>query len=123
LLRFREMLLDNKMSYSVDETNSFLALIEKARTGYLKDLQRKVLDLKSQLKSIAKSAKDDESLKKLEEAKYRVEHFSKQAEILQREADELKEEIKDMVALQNREIELFRNLVKVTLNEELIVKV
>jgi len=117
------MLLDNKMSYSVDETNSFLALIEKARTGYLKDLQRKVLDLKSQLKSIAKSAKDDESLKKLEEAKYRVEHFSKQAEILQREADELKEEIKDMTALQNREIELFRNLVKVTLNEELIVKV
>jgi len=28
-----------------------------------------------------------------------------------------------MTALQNREIELFRNLVKVTLNEELIVKV
>ena len=59
---------------------------------------------------------------KLEEAKYRLEHFTIQTGKLKEEIILVEEEIKDAQATFNRELELFTNLVKIAMGKEIEIK-
>lgn len=119
-----ELLIGGKITLNAEQNNLFMERLKFANSGELEDLQQEYLNLQQELKEVKEQPMTDKDFSlRMEEAKYRLEHFSKQQEDLQREGGNLKEEIDDNIALWNKELELFKNLVLVTLGKEIEVKV
>lgn len=79
-------------------------------------------ELKERIDMLEKTVGDKDFILKLDEALYRQEHYTQQAGKWRKLIEGLEEEIEAKKARKNREMELFTNLVKISLGEEVEVK-
>ncbi len=112
---------EGKIRLLPQQNEDLLALIEER--DKLENLQKKYYRIIKELEKIEIPSSINKDLSfKLEEAKYRLEHFSKQKEKIKGASSDLEEEIKDLQALLKRETELFQNLVKIALDKDIEIK-
>ena len=76
-------------------------------------------EMKQRLDALGKAVGDKELLLKLEDLEYRLDHFRKQSRRLKEEIERVQEDVNEVTRLRQRETEFFRNLVKVSLGEEI----
>jgi hypothetical protein len=111
-----------KINLLPQQNEDFFNLVSES--DKLENLQKKYFRIIKELEKLNIPANINKDFSfKLEEAKYRVEHFSKQKEKITEAAGDLEEGIKDMKVLLKREIELFQNLVKISLDKEIEIKI
>ncbi len=84
------------------------------------DLQQR-FELREELHQLEKSIGNKDFLLKLDEAHYRLEHFALNEQKLQSDVAQQEDELSALKAKQQREIEFFINLVKVSLGKEIKV--
>ncbi len=94
-----------------------LAEIEKAPT-----MQEK-FELKQQVDALEKSTGNRDFIIKLEEAIYRLDHFNQQIDKFRQEVTIIEEEIEELINRRGRELDLFKNLVKISLGKEIEVRI
>ncbi len=80
-------------------------------------------DLRQQLEALERSTGNRGFVLKIDDVEYRLTHFREQEQRLLAELAFVQEETNDHLALRNRQIELFANLVKISLGKEMNVKV
>ena len=121
LKNLKQAIEEGKVSLLLQQKDDILALI--VEKDQLQSLQLKYKKITEEIKSLhlAPIITKDISLK-MDEAKYRLEHFSKQEEKIKTEMLEAEDEMKDLQALMNREIDLFQNLVKLALDKDIEIK-
>ena len=121
LKNLKQAIEEGKVSLLLQQKDDILALI--VEKDQLQSLQLKYKKITEEIKSLhlAPIITKDISLK-MDEAKYRLEHFSKQEEKIKTEMLEADDEMKDLQALMNREIDLFQNLVKLALDKDIEIK-
>lgn len=123
---FRELksaLASGKIELDSGAANLTFEHIDRAEKGYLEKLRNKHFEIKEELEHLKETALGKDFKLKLEEAKYRVEHFQQQIVKIKEEKEQLEEEINENIALYNRELDLFENLVKISLGKEVKVRV
>ena len=101
------------------EAIKLLTLIKKANDGYLKSLQTKHFTLQKEFEQLKEIQKDQVHAHKVEETEYRLNHFSEQVDKIKSGMHFVEEEVSALVSLRNKEIDRFKNLVLVTLKEEI----
>ncbi len=112
---------ESKVRLLPQENEDLLLLI--AESSKLENLQKRYFNIIRELEKLNVSPAVNKDLSfKLEEAKYRLEHFSKQEEKIKERAADVEEEIKDLQALLKRETELFSSLVNISLGKEIEIK-
>lgn len=77
--------------------------------------------LKEKIDQLEKSVGDKDFIVKIEEAGYRADHFTQQDEKLQQELYELNDAFEELKAKRTREIELFVNLVMMSMGKKIQV--
>src|SRR3989338_2657192 len=80
-------------------------------------------EMKQRLDALAKAVGDKELLLKLEDIEYRMDHFKKQSQRLKEEIDRVQDDVNEVTQLRQRETEFFQNLVKISMGEEIVIKV
>lgn len=80
-------------------------------------------EMKQRLDALAKAVGNKELLLKLEDIEYRMTHFRTQSQRLQEEITRVQDEMGEVTQLRQRETEFFTNLVKVSLGQEIEIKV
>ena len=121
LRNIKQAIEEGKINLLLQQKEDIVSLIGEKEQ--LQALQLKYKKITEEIKSLhlAPIITKDISLK-MDEAKYRLEHFSKQEEKLKSEILEMEEEVKDSQALLQREIDLFQSLVKIALDKEIEIK-
>jgi len=121
LRNIKQAIEEGKINLLLQQKDDIVSLIGEKEQ--LQALQLKYKKITEEIKSLhlAPIITKDISLK-MDEAKYRLEHFSKQEEKLKSEILEMEEEVKDSQALLQREIDLFQSLVKIALDKEIEIK-
>ncbi len=79
--------------------------------------------LKEKIDLLEKSVGDKDFIAKVDEARYRTDHFTQQDEKQQQELYELKDTFEEITARRTREIELFTNLVLMSLSQKVQVTI
>ncbi len=105
-----------------------LAAVAEERQRLLKNLRDTThlaerFTLKEKIDELEKSVGDKDLITKVEEARYRADHFTQQDEKLQQELFELNDDVQEITVRRVREIELFTNLVKMSLGRKIEVTV
>lgn len=100
-----------------DERQKLLIEIEKAES-----LQQK-FELKERLHHVEKHAGGHDFALKMDDAYYRLEHFSQQASRLQEDLAKLEDALQEKNIRRQREVELFTNITKISLGKEIKVAV
>lgn len=112
-------LLNGKLNIKLDEMaiadNSFTLLKE----GYLQKVQQEKLRLQKQLDTLKTQPLDKEFTLKLEETKYRLDHFSKQVHMLQSQLATLEEKGKELQAKNQHSQQHFKNIVRVSFQKDI----
>ncbi|MEW5896266.1 MAG: hypothetical protein AB1668_01110 [Nanoarchaeota archaeon] len=104
---------DNKeLAFPVDEVNMFLATLEKIDKDSLKKMQEEGRRMKKDLQELQRAMRGDDSLLKLDEAKYRLEHFARQKEMLEEEISILTQNIAKLSEARAKEKEALQNLLR-----------
>lgn len=117
----RGLVIDNKVSLTPEITKAFLDLVAKADRGYLNELQQERRELQQESARIAPPPSDRPFLLKLEEAQYRLEHFTQQVTQLQQQISEAEEQMKELKEQRSKELDLFLHLIKMGLGKEIEV--
>jgi len=99
----------------------YFGFIEQAQGGYLKPLQRRQKTLLQESSQVQIPSHNKLIAHKLQEAQYRFDHFAQQAQLGKERLSALDEEIKEAGDQRNREVELFCNMVKVSLGKEIVL--
>ena len=86
------------------------------------DIQKR-FEFKQQLDQLEKTVGNKDFLIKIDEMHYRLDHFRQQAEKLQQELTQLDDDFREKEFSLERELELFRNLVRLGLLKEIEIKV
>jgi len=108
-----EVELDDKQKETVSE------LVEKAKSGYLKEILERAKELEKKADEIKTKLKGYSVDKLIEEAEYKSEHFEEQTVLMGREIEELKVKLQ---ALGNEKLEEdLKELVKDVLKVELML--
>ena len=115
-------LLQNKIPFETEKLNSYLELIKKARTGYLEDLHKRHRVLHQELEGPSIPLKNRDFVMKLEEARYREEHFSKHLDEIEEKRGALEEELENYQERYDREVQLLQDMVKMGLGKEVTIK-
>ena len=112
---------EEKITFYFSQKEEITLLINEA--DKLEKLHAKYSNVNRELEKLnVPSTITKEVSLKLEEAKYRLEHFTIQTGKLKEEIILVEEEIKDAQATFNRELELFTNLVKIAMGKEIEIK-
>lgn len=100
--------------------------IKDSRTQLLADLEHsdvsRRFEIRQQLDVLEKGVGSKDFIFKMDEAHYRLEHFAQQVQKAQEEADIIQDNLSAQLARQERETDLFTNLVKLSLGKEIRVK-
>ena len=80
-------------------------------------------EMKQRLDALAKAVGDKELLLKLEDIEYRMDHFKKQSQRLKEEIERVQDDVNDVTQLRQRETDFFQNLVKISMGEEIVIRV
>ncbi len=107
--------------------NNFLA-IKDQRAKLLQQIEmndsfHERFELKQRVDQLGKAVGDKELLLKLEDLEYRLNHFRTQAQRLKEEIARVQDDLNDTMQLRQRETNFFQNLVKVSMGEEIVIKV
>ncbi|MFH1275699.1 MAG: hypothetical protein ABIH82_01160 [Candidatus Woesearchaeota archaeon] len=116
-------LQQNKIVVETEKLNNFLQMLKKARSGFLEDLHNKQLSFHQDLDGPLVPLKNRDFVMKLEESRYRVEHFSKQLDELEERKAAVEEELEELDNRKNRELTLFQDMVRIGLGKEVTVRV
>ena len=119
LRELKEDLINEFIKLGPEEKNETMTLIERAQSGYLQQLIKEHDRLLEEIAMVKNISGNKEFLLKVEDSQYRFSHFSKQVEKLRKEVQFVEEELKSVINLRERELEMFKNLAKVSLNKEL----
>jgi hypothetical protein len=120
---FKESLLTNMIKLEPEQQNVITSLLDKAEAGYLQQLRKNNQQIKEELIMLKEVAGNRDFLLKVEDAQYRFNHFYKQVEKLREEALSLESDVKELTSVMDKELELFRNMVKVSLERSIEIKV
>jgi hypothetical protein len=124
LREMREQILNGKIKLDPLQNDASLRIIDECIGGKLKILQEQSIRAKEELEMLKEPTfKNKDHLMKVEEAKYRLEHFTKQGTKLVEEVSDAEDELDDLRAIQKREIELFQNLMMVSFGKEIEIRV
>lgn len=118
----KQSLDENKILLNAASVESFLSAFHQQEE--LSKLHREYLQLKAEIRKsdIPHTVTRDLSFK-LEEAKYRLDHFSNQFDKMEEEVNSVEEELRKTDVALKGELDLFQNLVKIALGKEMTVKV
>ena len=119
LQQLEEQLTQDSASLSPEDINIFLGHLNKVREGYIQGLQSEFYSLKNELNQIDLSLKSRYFIFKIQEANYRVEHFTKQVEKINDEIAQLEDEISELQDFHAKEQQFFQNTTKISLNKEI----
>lgn len=103
-------------------------MIKEERAGLLAELEgcddiHQKFEIKERIDLLEKAVGNKDFILRVDEALYRVEHYIGQGRVWRKQIDELEEEIVSRKAQRDHEIEMFVNLVKVSLGEDVEVRV
>ena len=122
LEELRNALTIGKIEFDLEQKNIIFKLIEKADSGYLKELQNNYFELSKKQEELRLKIENKDFSQKVEEIKYRLDHYNELVNKLSEEMKDVEEELNDNNIVKKREIEFFVNLVKVVLNKEIEIK-
>ena len=117
LRQLQENPLYNSITHIRDQRTKLMQDIDKADNAPWR------IDLRQQLEALERSTGHRGFVLKIDDVEYRLAHFREQEQRLLADLAFVQEEMNDQVALRNRQIELFANLVKISLGREMNVKV
>ena len=112
-------LQQERLRLGVEEINLYYDLIAKARNGYLEELHHNNMHLHKELEGTAVPLRNRDFVMKIEEARYRVEHFTKKLNELQDRLFELEEELEQADESISQEQKLFQDMARIGLRKEL----
>ncbi|MBI2666103.1 hypothetical protein HYX13_00675 [Candidatus Woesearchaeota archaeon] len=118
-----EKMHSTALPVTLQQTTSFLEKCTQADVGHVHQLRQRQQELQQQGASIAPSPEEQGTLVKMEDAQYRLEHFSKQVAQLQHQQKEIEEQQNELQEQRAQEIGLFQHLVKMGFGKEVEVKV
>ncbi len=110
-----------------DASYTLFSQIRDQRSQLLTEMQsttdiQKRFELKQQLDQLEKTVGNKDFILKIDESQYRLDHFMQQAEKLQQELTQLDDDFREKEFSLERELELFRNLVRLGLLKEIEIK-
>ena len=124
LRNLKNQVIEGKLNLITQQNDTLMEFISLANSGKLEELREEYKYLNDQLNETENSNPSDKDfILRLEEAKYRLEHFSKQAEKIQEEVEVVDEEINNLLAVRSRNVELFQNLVRLAFAKELELRI
>ncbi|MBI2662156.1 hypothetical protein HYX11_01725 [Candidatus Woesearchaeota archaeon] len=119
LQQLEEQLTQDSASLSPEDINIFLGHLNKVREGCIQVLQSDFYGLKNELNQIDLSLKSRYFIFKIQEAHYRVDHFTTQVEKINEEIAQLEDEISELQDFHTKEQQFFQNTAKISLNKEI----
>ncbi len=122
LEELKSALMIGKIEFEPEQKNTIFKLIEKADSGYLKELQNNHFELSKKQEELRLKIENKDSSQKFEEIKYRLDHYNELVGKLSEEMKDVEEELNDNNIVKKREIEFFVNLVKVVLDKDIEIK-
>jgi len=120
--KLKQALIDGKIELDAETARTTFNYLEKIEAGYLQALRNRYFEIVHELEDVKGTTADKDFAMKLEEAKYRLEHFHNQREKLEQEKITLEEEIKVQINIWDKEADLFKNLIKISLDQEIEIK-
>lgn len=125
LLRdMKEQILKERIKLDQIQKDAILRIIDECVNGKLQLIQEQSLKAKQELEILKEpSFRNKDEQMRIEEAKYRLEHFERQSKKLVDETSDAEDELDDLRAIQKREIELFQNLMMVSFGKEIEINV
>jgi chromosome segregation ATPase len=121
LRNLKNQVISGELNLVTQQNDTLMGFVGLANSGKLEELREEYKYLNNQLiEEFTPSDKD--FVLKLEEARYRLEHFSKQVEKIQEEVEVIDEEINNLFAVRSRNVELFKNLVRLAFGKEIEIK-
>jgi len=121
--RIKDMISIERIKLEPKQKETTLDLFKVGCSGLLEKLHKENKYFKDKLEQLNQVVADKDFLLRIEETQYKLNHFSKQVEKLEQEVNEIKDEVNDHIILRGKEIELFKNLVKVSLGKDIEVRV
>ena len=122
LRNIKNQVIEGKLNLITQQNDTLMEFIGLANSGKLEELREEYQYLNNQLTEEF-TPSDKDFMFRLEEAKYRLEHFSKQVGKIQEEVEVVDEEINNLFAVRSRNIELFKNLVRLAFGKEIEIRV
>lgn len=122
LEELKSALVIGKIEFDPEQKNMIFKLIEKAGSGYLKELQDNHFKLSKEQEELRLKLENKDSSQKIEEIKYRLDHYNELVNKLSEEMKDVEEELNDNNIVKKREIDFFINLVKVVLDKDMEIK-
>ena len=110
-------------SITLQQTTLFFEKLALAEQGYLQQLREQQQELQREGASIASSPEERGTMVKMEDAQYRLEHFTQQVAQVQQQLKEVEEQSNELQEQYAQEAGLFQHLVKIGLGIEVEVKV
>jgi hypothetical protein len=124
LKTLKEQVIVGKLNLHTEENNVLMQQVELAISGKLEELQEEYKYLLQQTEeNVDVQINDKDFMLRLEEAKYRLEHFSKQVVKIKETVGGLEEQLQELLALQSKDLEMFKNLIQLTFNQEIEIRV
>ncbi len=122
LRNIKNQVIEGKLNLITQQNDTLMEFVGLANSGKLEELREEYQYLNNQLTEEF-TPSDKDFMLRLEEARYRLEHFSKQVEKIQEEVEVIDEEINNLLAVRSRNIELFKNLVRLAFGKEIDIRV
>jgi methyl-accepting chemotaxis protein len=97
-------------------------VLEKANSGYLEELQEKHFHLVKEMDQLNLNTQDKSMLLKIEDVRYRLNHFSQQVEKIEQDVEKIEEEIRVRYLQQKKELGEFTAKIKELLGKNLEIK-
>src|SRR3989344_3933396 len=107
------------------QANEYFALLDKARKGYLEEMYRRQMAAHQELEGSPSSPimlKNRDFMMKVEEARYRVQHFEKQLREMEQRKIKTQEQIEEITETQQRELDVFIQTAKMAFGKEIQVR-
>jgi len=107
------------------QANEYFALLDKARKGYLEEMYRRQMAAHQELEGSPSSPimlKNRDFMMKVEEARYRVEHFQKQLRVMEQRKIKTQEQMEEITETQQRELQSFIQTAKMAFGKEIQVR-
>jgi hypothetical protein len=124
LRNLKNQVIEGKINLMTQQNDTLMEFIGLANSGKLEELREEFEYLDRQLTETEDSNPSDKDfVLRLEEARYRLEHFSNQTEKIREEVEVVDEEINNLLAVRSREMELFKNLVRLAFAKEMDIKI
>ena len=123
LKQLRDSLLSNLIKLEPEEKNKIMGILEQSDTDYLEKLHKENEQSNQELVLLREVVGNKDFLLRVEDAQYRYNHFSKQVDKLRDEVLSLEDEMKSTIFTRDRETEMFKNLVKISLNKEVEIRI